>query len=87
MQFLILWSLAVEEHFYLIWPAAVRNMSRRKVGVLAAGVAFASTVARVTAARLGYDCFAHYTWLVADGLALGSLLAVLMRGRSELAKD
>lgn len=80
MKFGILWSLAVEEHFYLIWPAVVRNVSRRMVGIAAIVIAVASTLARVMAALRGQDVFAHYTWLVADGLALGSLLAVLMRG-------
>ena len=80
MQFGILWSLAVEEHFYLIWPAAVRHTSRRTLAVLAALLALASTLARVIAVRFGFDCFAHYSWLVADGLALGSLLAALVRG-------
>lgn len=81
MQFGVLWSLAVEEHFYLIWPAVVRNLSRRGVGVAALFIAVASSLARVAATILGYDVFAHYTWLVGDGLAFGSLLAVLMRGR------
>ena len=81
MQFGILWSLAVEEHFYLIWPAVVRNVSRHTVGLVAIAIAVAATLARVVAALLGYDVFAHYTWLVADGLALGSLLAVLIRGQ------
>lgn len=80
LQFGVLWSLAVEEHFYLIWPLIVRNVKRRTVGVLAVLVAIGSTLARVVAWRLGYDYFARYTWLVADGLALGSVLAVLMRG-------
>jgi peptidoglycan/LPS O-acetylase OafA/YrhL len=79
-QFGVLWSLAVEEHFYLIWPVIVRNVSRRKVGVLALVIAVGATLARIVSWRLGYHYFALYTWLVADGLALGSLLAVLMRG-------
>lgn len=80
IQFGILWSLAVEEHFYLIWPVIVRNASRRALACVAVGIAVAASVARVVTWRLGYDYFAYYTWLVADGLALGSLLAILMRG-------
>ncbi len=80
IQFGVLWSLAVEEHFYLIWPLIVRNVKRRAVGFFAIAFALAATIARVVTWRLGYDYFAHYTWLVADGLALGSLLAVLLRG-------
>src|ERR1035438_4854467 len=30
-QYTVLWSLAVEEHFYLLWPAAVRVLSRQRV--------------------------------------------------------
>jgi len=83
MQFAVLWSLAVEEHFYLIWPIMVRNVSRRSVGVFAVVVAAAVTLARAATWWPGhtYSGFSiYYTWLVADGLALGSLLAVLMRG-------
>jgi peptidoglycan/LPS O-acetylase OafA/YrhL len=80
IQFGVLWSLAVEEHFYLIWPMIVRNLTRRSVGVVAIVLAAVATIARVISFLLGYDYLGHYTWLVADGLALGSLLAVLMRG-------
>jgi peptidoglycan/LPS O-acetylase OafA/YrhL len=81
MQFGVLWSLAVEEHFYLIWPLIVRNVKRNIVGVIAVAIAGGVAFARVITLWLGYDYFGHYTWLVADGLALGSLLAVLLRGR------
>lgn len=83
IQFGVLWSLAVEEHFYLIWPVIVRNVARRTVVVFAVVIAVAATLARVAAWEPGRDFSgysAHYTWLVADGLALGSLLAILMRG-------
>ncbi len=80
MQFGVLWSLAVEEHFYLIWPLVVRNVNRNIAGVVAFGIAAGAGFARIITLWLGHDYFAHYTWLVADGLALGSLLAVLLRG-------
>src|SRR5882672_10774091 len=37
MQYGVLWTLAIEEHFYLLWPALVRMLSRRKV--IAAAIA------------------------------------------------
>jgi peptidoglycan/LPS O-acetylase OafA/YrhL len=70
----------VEEHFYLIWPAAVRSLSRRNLAVCAAGIAVLMPVFRGVAFSLGLaDGLSSYTWLVADGLAMGALLALLLR--------
>jgi peptidoglycan/LPS O-acetylase OafA/YrhL len=80
MQFGVLWSLAVEEHFYLVWPIIIRNVSRSTAGAIAVVIAVGATLARVVTLWLGYDYGSHYTWLVADALALGALLAVFMRG-------
>jgi len=79
-QFAVLWSLAVEEHYYLLWPLVVRNLSRRNAGVASLVIAAGVTLARLLAWKLGYDYFASYTWLVADGLAFGSFLVVAVRG-------
>jgi peptidoglycan/LPS O-acetylase OafA/YrhL len=82
MQFGVLWSLAVEEHFYIIWPGIIRNFDRRTIGVLAVLIAVGTTIARMFTFWTGHYDFdhSHYTWLVADALALGALLAVLVRG-------
>jgi peptidoglycan/LPS O-acetylase OafA/YrhL len=75
MQYGVLWSLAVEEHFYLLWPAAVRALSRRRVAIdhLHSMPKFASALLLSRLQR-------GYTWLIADGLALGAVLAAVARG-------
>ena len=78
-QYGALWSLAVEEHFYLLWPTAIRSLSRRALAFLALGIFVASPLLRALAYRRGLQYGAGYTWLVADGLAAGSLLALLAR--------
>jgi peptidoglycan/LPS O-acetylase OafA/YrhL len=73
-----LWSLAVEEHFYLIWPAAVRRFGRG-LALAAALICVCEPVLRAFAAARGGLWWGPYTWLSADGLALGALLAVFAR--------
>lgn len=79
IQYGVLWSLAVEEHFYLIWPAVVKVLSRRSVGLCAAVIFLGSPILRFAIFKLGYTISPGYTWFVADGLALGALLAILAR--------
>jgi len=80
-QYAVLWSLAVEEHFYLVWPGVVRVLSRRAVGWCALAIFVASPGIRALVYGLGYDATANYTWLVADGLAIGALMGALSRDR------
>jgi peptidoglycan/LPS O-acetylase OafA/YrhL len=79
MQYGPLWSLAVEEHFYLLWPAGVRNLSRKWLACGALAVLVASPVLRGIMFSHGHTAEGWYTPLVADGLASGALLAVLCR--------
>ncbi|HUE52251.1 MAG TPA: acyltransferase [Terriglobales bacterium] len=80
MQYGVLWSLAVEEHFYLLWPAAVRALSRRRVAIVGGIICILCPSLRALYYVLGYNEGTGYTWLIADGLALGSVLAALARG-------
>jgi peptidoglycan/LPS O-acetylase OafA/YrhL len=81
MQYTVLWSLAVEEQFYILWPAAVRAFSRRGIVFATVAVILGCPVLRAIAYKLGFQYAAGYTWLIADELAFGALLAVLIRGR------
>src|ERR1700693_330039 len=75
-----LWSLAVEEHYYIAWPALLRRSSLRRVAALALGICLAEPLLRAVAFETGHASgIATYTWFVADGLAVGSGLAVGLR--------
>ncbi len=85
MSYGVLWSLAVEEHFYLLWPAAVRKISPGGLKALAATLMVLSPALRFSCAMLpakysGIEqgCM-YYTWDSADGLALGAAMALVIR--------
>ena len=75
----VLWSLGVEEHFYLLWPACVRRLSLKTVFFFALTICLCAALARIVTFHFGHDAFGHYTWLVADGLAMGAALAAGIR--------
>jgi peptidoglycan/LPS O-acetylase OafA/YrhL len=77
------WSLAVEEQFYLLWPMMYRKLRRR-------GMLVASLALLVICPVLRGLSFAHLlhtgdalskTWMIGDNLAMGALLAILLRWR------
>ena len=75
-----LWSLAVEEHYYIFWPAVVRNLTPKRLATCSIALCVLVPVLRATAFHYGYTTgLASYTWFVADGLAAGSLLAIVLR--------
>jgi peptidoglycan/LPS O-acetylase OafA/YrhL len=73
-----LWSLSVEEHFYLLWPWLISRLRPQRVWLLAAAICFAEPVFRGFAFFQGWDV-ATYTWFRLDGLAAGALLAIFVR--------
>jgi peptidoglycan/LPS O-acetylase OafA/YrhL len=77
------WSLAVEEHFYLFWPFAVRLLAGNSRGLLAfsLSVALASFLARIVASLMGagHVAITVLTPFQLDALAMGAFLAVYIR--------
>jgi peptidoglycan/LPS O-acetylase OafA/YrhL len=77
------WSLAVEEQFYLVWPIAVRLLVRRDGRALAglcAAMVLLAVVARVLVrADLGAAAAYSFTPCRMDALAVGALAALAVR--------
>ena len=95
LSYPVLWSLAVEEHFYLLWPATVKRLGSSTLLVLLAGIVVLCPVSRylyhLHAVRVDvFGDYGYYTWNNADGLALGAIIAILVRkknwGRSEVRR-
>jgi peptidoglycan/LPS O-acetylase OafA/YrhL len=75
-----LWSLSVEEQFYLIWPLVVWLLPNRSVGVLC--VALALICPAIRALLLSVPLEPSWPWQLfarADSLAYGALAAVVTR--------
>ena len=72
-----LWSLAVEEHFYLLWPIAVKFARTKTIFFIACLVCVVEPAFRA-AARFMVDDVYFYSWFRFDGLAWGAIVAVLI---------
>lgn len=75
------WSLAIEEHFYLVWPLVVWITPRRNLTWICVGLAVTSLILRIHFSQVSPDGQEIYrmTPFRIDGLALGSLTAVAFR--------
>jgi peptidoglycan/LPS O-acetylase OafA/YrhL len=84
VSYSVLWSLAVEEHFYFLWPALVRHTRNKTLMILCATVIIMTPVFRLMsyfiAAKSGLvsDFIYDYTWNSLDGLACGAMLSVVL---------
>jgi len=75
------WSLAIEEHFYLVWPLLVfafrrQTLERICVGVIAAGLGLRIVLVLSGVSELSVSVL---TPCRIDTLAVGALLAILVR--------
>src|SRR5579871_2631445 len=82
------WSLAVEEHFYLVWPTVVRVIPRNRLVLCAALVSLFALLSRLAIAAFQWGWLPAYclTTSRADSLAIGAMVAVLERQRPEWLK-
>src|SRR6516164_3210590 len=80
-----LWSVSVEEQFYLAWPPLVRRLNKQSMLVASGIMLLVSNLARLTIA-LAHVQSERYIWFNTltrlDPIALGIITAVLLRGRS-----
>ncbi len=77
-----LWSLSIEEQFYLLWPLVVLWLGRRRVSVVKVAVAMAAigmAFRCVTYPILGRDFAYYFTFCRIDGLLLGAAGAAAWR--------
>jgi len=85
-----LWSLAIEEQFYLLWPLVVWACTPRTLGRVAVGTMATGFLLRVwfAIADLFQTAFAAYLFTPThlDGLMVGALLAVLTRSEDGLTR-
>jgi peptidoglycan/LPS O-acetylase OafA/YrhL len=80
MDYHPLWSLAVEEHYYIVWPSVVKKLRARSLALVSLSICILIPIARAFAYHYGYMLGGEwYTWFAADGLAAGSVLAIVLR--------
>ncbi|GAA3758243.1 hypothetical protein GCM10022270_15920 [Terriglobus aquaticus] len=80
---LVLWSLAVEEHFYLLQPFAIRYLSRRSCAVLFVIVLACEPILRaIFSSEHNAPYIYFFTPFRLDGLSAGALLALLLENQT-----
>jgi len=75
-----LWSLAVEEQFYLIWPVVVRRLSLKSLTRVILGYyVFVFALRLVCVLHFPHVDLRYKLWFNADSLMSGALIAICLR--------
>lgn len=79
-----LWSVSIEEQFYVAWPLLVAALGIRRLPLIAVVCLVVATLTRILLAAIGVEHPAVWTNTFArlDPIALGALLAVVLCGRA-----
>lgn len=78
-----LWTVSIEEQFYLLWPPIVRNVSRARIMWAALAMLIVSNLTRITMVALhgGTNSVWCNTFARLDPIAAGVLVAAVLRGK------
>jgi peptidoglycan/LPS O-acetylase OafA/YrhL len=80
-----LWSLAVEEQFYLMWPLAVIALQRRALAILCLLLIGSAPLFRMLLIQYDFELAKaaayEFTFARWDALGIGALLALIVRHR------
>lgn len=81
-----LWSVSIEEQFYITWPAVVRRVSQTGMLVCASALLVVATASRIYLGmhHVGESDVWCNTFVQLDPIAIGILLAVLLKGEIPL---
>lgn len=77
----ILWTVSIEEQFYLLWPLLIAVLSPKRIGWMCAGLLVGGQVSRLVMVAQGAPYYAihFHTFTQFDAIAWGGLLAVAVR--------
>ncbi len=79
-----LWSLSVEEQFYLLWPLIVSRFTRRSLMLICGGMLVAAVIFRALCVHHGnLDAAINLTPSRMDALAMGAVIALWMQAEPD----
>jgi len=82
-----IWTLCIEEQFYLLWPQALHRCKPKTIAWIAIALTVVSTVLRPLVLKLHGAMNVQYTFYRLDGLGFGSLAGCLYMAPEQLGSS